>query len=443
MCFLCDGIGSMACGKTVGSGVDKYPPIEDHMNCPKGVLGHFGGPPKHCPVPMGWQAESTSTSSVNHFKDLTKGTHKTENLSPPAQADKYPAHCTGNTLSHLLEYYCDPKQCHGSLVVLLRLLACITPTVPRTLGDLFGVYYYIVYIGGNSSGGGGKKEVYQKLEKELRDVRLSMLGSGNDAVVKALENWSDSGSGCTSGCKDTLRCLYGDKGTGQCSQYLCPLSGQQYGQLSPLMAGTYLSWLVYLIEGFRTGLEGLKDDYMKVDCKGDGCTGPAGAVGCGESCKAGSHGMPCSGGGSNGVCQCTSVVSCTGVLPVLYKYGFGYGNVTELHSTKGTHKKCHNFLGTLESVLKGEHLKKDSNTGLHHEINQLIYTTRLPWIFVLTIAWLVAVLYLAFGAIWPLDWTHMRSHCRGLFRKGSLSPWEILMVGKKKGRGILEFFGRT
>ncbi|EDO06928.2 variant erythrocyte surface antigen-1 beta subunit [Babesia bovis T2Bo] len=444
MCFLCDGLGNIACPRTVGRGnIDEYPSIEDHMNTKYDFPpGHLKMPQGHCPVPMGWSTDGRNTTGETHFKDLTQGTHKTENLSPPAQGtnNKYPAHCTGRTLSLLLEYYCDPEKCHGTLVVLLRLLACITPTVPRTLGDLFGFYYYIVYIGGNSSGGGGQQGVYMKLEKELRDVRLSMLGGGPDGVVKALEKWKNGGDCSTT--NDTLKCLV-DCTTGTGAKYLSPLSGQQYGQLSPLMAGTYLSWLVYLIEGFRTGLEGLKDDYMKVDCKGDGCTGKAGAVGCGESCKAGSHGMPCSGGGSNGVCQCTSVVSCTGVLPVLYKYGFGYGNVTELHSTKGTHKKCHNFLGTLESVLKGEHLKKDSNTGLHHEINQLIYTTRLPWIFVLTLAWLVAVLYLAFGAIWPLDWTHMRSHCRGWFRKGSLSPWEILMVGKKKGRGILEFFGKT
>eukprot|EP00371_Babesia_bovis_P000022 XP_001608669.1 variant erythrocyte surface antigen-1, beta subunit [Babesia bovis T2Bo] len=110
-----------------------------------------------------------------------------------------------------------------------------------------------------------------------------------------------------------------------------------------------------------------------------------------------------------------------------------------LNGDVGQNKQCHDFLSTLESIIK-----EDNNTPFNKlikEINKLIYTTRLPWIFVLTIAWLVAVLYLAFGAIWPLDWTHMRSHCRGWFRKGSLSPWEVLMVGKKKGRSIVEFFG--
>eukprot|EP00371_Babesia_bovis_P000020 XP_001608667.1 variant erythrocyte surface antigen-1, beta subunit [Babesia bovis T2Bo] len=458
MCFLCDGIGSMACGKTVGSGVDKYPPIEDHMNCPKGVLGHFGGPPKHCPVPMGWQAESTSTSSVNHFKGQ----------------QKYPAHCTGRTLSLLLEYYCDPDKCpSGTLVVLLRLLACITPTVPRTLGDLFGFYYHIVYIGGNSASGG--EGVYARLKGKEEESKLYMMSiGGNDKVVEALTKWNDSGSGCTSGgscAKESLKCLYGNEK--QCTPFLSPLSGQQYGQLSPVMAGTYLSWLVYLIEKFEGGLEDLKKGFQQISCTSDGCQSQQG-TGCDSSCTRGTHGNTCpagsgsagsavggkggSGVASSGVCGCDSVVSCTGVLPVLYKYGFGYGNVTELHKTGGrlrrnsalgvlngdvgSEKKCHEFLKTLEAVLKGNHLTTGIGaSGLHHEINKLIYTTRLPWIFVLTIAWLVAVLYLAFGAIWPLDWTHMRSHCRGLFRKGSLSPWEILMVGKKKGRGILEYFG--
>ncbi|EDO07873.2 variant erythrocyte surface antigen-1 beta subunit [Babesia bovis T2Bo] len=438
--FLCDAIGTMACNQTIGvdlnSRKQSYPDIEEHMNKIVTPSGEVKGPhkeyPELCPVPMGWDKD-------NHFKDLTQGTHKQAELTtkPPGQQQKYPAHCTGNTISHLLEYYCDPEKCHGTLVVLLRLLACITPTVPRTLGDLFGFYYYIVYIGARQSWNFTAKSVWSKLRDEVENVGLGMVKKG-ETLVTALDKFSGT-TAESNGTNGTLSCLSGCS-TG--SPYLSPLSGQQYGQLSPLMAGTYLSWLVYLIEKFEKGLEGLKEEFKKVDCRGDGCgRGKAGAVGCGESCKAGSHGMPCSGGGGGGVCQCTSVVSCTGVLPVLYKYGFGYGNVTELHDAGGGEpKKCHDFLETLKGVLGGEQLDS-AKKGLHHEINQLIYTTRLPWIFVLTLAWLVAVLYLAFGAIWPLDWTHMRSHCRGWFRKGSLSPWEVLMVGKKKGRGILEFFG--
>eukprot|EP00371_Babesia_bovis_P002073 XP_001610720.1 variant erythrocyte surface antigen-1, beta subunit [Babesia bovis T2Bo] len=433
MSFLCDGPGKMVCNQTIGRGVDDYPPIETHWTTkddnPK---GHFGTPdlnyPKLCPVPMGWSAESGSGSTQqreNHFKGS-------------GAAGTYPAHCTGNTLSLLLEYHCDPEKCHGTLVVLLRLLACITPTVPRTLGDLFGFYYYIVYIGGKS-GGAGEQEVNKALGIYEQESKLHMMSIGGDAVVEALKKY---GGDC-SNKNDTLKCLYtcpNSAPTGQCSQYLSPLSGQQYGQLSPAMAGTYLSWLVYLIGEFQEGLDKLKEDYMKVDCKSDGCTGPGGAAGgCGGGqCQAGTH-------GNRDTCCCTSVVSCTGVLPVLYKYGFGYGDVEKLHKGPGvlnggvgTQKKCHDFLETLKNVEGSSEFKK-----LINEINQLIYTTRLPWIFVLTIAWLVAVLYLAFGAIWPLDWTHMRSHCRGWFRKGSLSPWEVLMVGKKKGRGILEFFGKT
>ncbi|EDO06632.2 variant erythrocyte surface antigen-1 beta subunit [Babesia bovis T2Bo] len=327
MLFLCDSVEHMHCGLTKGKGVNDYPEIDDHIEAKDTIQPpHFGKPPKHCPVPMGWQSESTGSSTSggqireNHFKDLTKGTHKQSPLDPPL-AGKYPVHCTGNTLSYLLEYYCDPDKCSsGTLVVLLRLLACITPTVPRTLGDLFGFYYYIVYIGGNQGGGGGKKEVYTKLGDLEKEVLLHM-GKDNK-VVEALTTWSGGGSGCTSGCKDTLRCLYGDKGTGQCSHYLSPLSGQQYGQLSPLMAGTYLSWLVYLIEGFHDGLEGLAKDYRNIVCKDEGCgtSVGGGAGGCsGDTCKAGSHGTTCSGGGNTGVCQCPSVVSCTGVLPGYYR----------------------------------------------------------------------------------------------------------------------------
>ncbi|EDO05880.2 variant erythrocyte surface antigen-1 beta subunit [Babesia bovis T2Bo] len=447
MSFLCDTLGPMRCQKTVGKSPDSetntYPEIDAHMN--KTVDSKGIEQPAHmqypqlCSVPMGWQSE-IKTSGDNHFKDLNNGTHKTEQLTGAGTATHYPAHCTGNTLSLLLEYYCDPEKCHGTLVVLLRLLACITPTVPRTLGDLFGFYYYIVNMADQSKGfvegvsgkydrGAGAYVVIKAITASVKD---SIMGLGYEHSLKhSLSNWGGNGGSSTGGCKgDTLKCLTEcDRGNG--AKYLSPLSGQQYGQLSPLMAGTYLSWLVYLIENFEGGLRSLESAFKGISCKESECRtgGPGGAgAGCGESCKAGTH-------GNRDTCCCTSVVSCTGVLPVLYKYGFGYGNVTELH-TNGGPKKCDAFLTTLNGVKDSSQFNK-----LVKEINQLIYTTRLPWIFVLTLAWLVAVLYLAFGALWPLDWTHMRSHCRGWFRKGSLSPWEILMVGKKKGRGILEFFG--
>ncbi|EDO05971.2 variant erythrocyte surface antigen-1 beta subunit [Babesia bovis T2Bo] len=264
MLFLCDGLGPLVCGVTAGKAPDNetntYPEIKDHMEA-KDDIGpkHFGGLPIHCPVPMGWQAEASTTGSdqnrVNHFKDLTTGSHKTASLQPSAGQGTYPAHCTGNTLSLLLEYYCDPVKCpSGSLVVLLRLLACITPTVPRTLGDLFGFYYYIVYIGGKS--GGGKDGVNTKLTEFEKESKLHMpsIGGGNNAVVQALTKWNGDCSGGTSGCKDTLKCLYGGKDPSKCNPYLSPLSGQQYGQLSPAMAGTYLSWLVCLIGEFNTGV---------------------------------------------------------------------------------------------------------------------------------------------------------------------------------------------
>ncbi|KAG6440213.1 variant erythrocyte surface antigen-1 beta subunit [Babesia bovis T2Bo] len=429
--FLCDRLGSLRCKAIIGKGnVEEYPEIKEHMD-PEDIspLGHIGKPPIHCPVPMGW-----SMDKEKHFKDLSK-THKIAGLDKGSGVSpgNYPIHCTGNTLSLLLEYYCDPEKCQsGTLVVLLRLLACITPTVPRTLGDLFGFYYYIVYIGGNKGVGEG---VYDKLKGKEKESKLHMpsIGGGPDAVVTALETY---GGDCKTGTQNgSLKCLV-DCAYGTGAKYLSPLSGQQYGQLSPVMAGTYLSWLVYLIGEFQGGLDKLKEDYMNIQCKDECGTGVGGAAsGCGDQCRQGNH------GDKNNCCGCSSIVSCTGVLPVLYKYGFGYGDVKELHDTGGT-KKCHEFLGTLEKVLTGDHLKNGSTTGLHHEINQLIYTTRLPWIFVLTLAWLVAVLYLAFGAIWPLDWTHMRSH----WLRGGEHQWQCMwykvMTGRK-GMALVEYFGKT
>eukprot|EP00371_Babesia_bovis_P000892 XP_001609539.1 variant erythrocyte surface antigen-1, beta subunit [Babesia bovis T2Bo] len=188
MLFLCDGLGPLVCGVTAGKAPDNetntYPEIKDHMEA-KDDIGpkHFGGLPIHCPVPMGWQAEASTTGSdqnrVNHFK---------------------------------------------------------------------------VYIGGKS--GGGKDGVNTKLTEFEKESKLHMpsIGGGNNAVVQALTKWNGDCSGGTSGCKDTLKCLYGGKDPSKCNPYLSPLSGQQYGQLSPAMAGTYLSWLVCLIGEFNTGV---------------------------------------------------------------------------------------------------------------------------------------------------------------------------------------------
>ncbi|KAG6440132.1 hypothetical protein BBOV_II001366 [Babesia bovis T2Bo] len=72
MCFLCDALYGMCCGRTVGAS-KHYPEIEDHINCPAGTLGHFGKPPKHCPVPMGWiQSGTGGTDKQNHFKGTSQ-----------------------------------------------------------------------------------------------------------------------------------------------------------------------------------------------------------------------------------------------------------------------------------------------------------------------------------------------------------------------------------
>nr|BAN64769.1 variant erythrocyte surface antigen- alpha subunit [Babesia bovis] len=109
-------------------------------------------------------------------------------------------------------------------------------------------------------------------------------------------------------------------------------------------------------------------------------------------------------------------------------------------------RHCHEFLESLQNVIKTkeEVSQKDQDhplTNLLTQVGKLQYDIRLPWIFVLTLAWLVAVLYLAFGAIWPLDWTHMRSH----WLRGGEHQWQCMwykvMTGRK-GVDLMEYFGR-
>ncbi|EDO05207.1 variant erythrocyte surface antigen-1 alpha subunit [Babesia bovis T2Bo] len=420
-----------------------YPSAASH-------LGHCNGSGQCCPLPMGFRGQFQ--------KRVTN---------------------TGQRLYGILYFFSNENMMQSCVYTLVRVTAALSATTPQVLGDVFGFF----------RGGVGNKE-----EGENKEKKKTKCGHDGNPGDKGNENKYFCGW-CASGLRDevkkiewipkggdsdkgghymdkvgkALRDIKGDKDsavalkstttttttntsfsrlTENC-HYLSPLTGELYTAVSATFGGTYLSWVLYLSDALQWGLESLASAFKEIECRGCRECDP-------NKCKKGSH-----GGTDSAQCNCSSIVSCTGVLPVLYRHGFSYGNPFNLEGyhqkdgkTDGQYdiedtkkaRRCHEFLESLQDVInqKEEATSQDHPlTNLLSQVGKLQYDIRLPWIFVLTLAWLVAVLYLAFGAIWPLDWTHMRSHCRGWFRKGSLSPWEVLMVGKKKGRGILEFFGKT
>ncbi|EDO06183.1 variant erythrocyte surface antigen-1 alpha subunit [Babesia bovis T2Bo] len=445
--FLEDRLPGFSCKEVLDQDMEEnptYPPAASH-------LGHCSGSGQCCPLPMGFR---------NQF-------HK------GSTSDS-----TGARLYGILYFFSNENMMQSCVYTLVRVTAALSATTPQVLGDVFGFF----------RGGVGNPEEDKEKRKGTcnhdQDPRTSTdnnkyfcgwCASGLRDEVKKI-GWipkkEEDGGKYRGTVGQALINIKGDKDTGASAysdatattnnlstltdgnHYVSPLTGELYTAVSATFGNVYLSWVLYLSDALEGGLQSLSDAFRNIECRG--CKGQCDP----NKCKKGEHGQK-----STRVCGCSSIVSCTGVLPVLYRHGFSYGNPFNLEGYQqkdgktdgqydivkaGGTKRCHEFLDSLQDVIKKKEEEASSKdqkdqhplTKLLSEVGQLQYDIRLPWIFVLTLAWLVAVLYLAFGAIWPLDWTHMRSHCRGWFRKGSLSPWEVLMVGKKKGRGILEYFGR-
>ncbi|EDO07153.2 variant erythrocyte surface antigen-1 alpha subunit [Babesia bovis T2Bo] len=441
--FLEDRLPGFSCREVLYSeDNDKYPPAASH-------LGHCNGSGQCCPLPMGFR---------NNFQDGV--TH------------------TGARLYGILYFFSNGDMMQSCVYTLVRVTAALSATTPQVLGDVFGFFRGGV---GNKEEGKNKKDQNKKCEhdkdpskKEDDDYICGWCASGLRQEVQNI-GWIPQKEGDGGQYRGTvgqaLIDIKGDKGDSatlmstttptttslstltDSNHYVSPLTGELYTAVSATFGGTYLSWVLYLSDALHSGLESLSEAFRNIECRG--CKGQCDP----NKCKKGEHGQK-SDAGSAGLCQCQSIVSCTGVLPVLYRHGFSYGNPFNLEGyqqrdkDKGdysitersdkTTKHCHEFLESLEKVLedKQEDTSQDHPlTNLLSQVGQLQYDIRLPWIFVLTLAWLLAVMYLAFGAIWPLDWTHMRSH----WLRGGEHQWQCMwykvMTGRK-GMELVEYFGR-
>ncbi|EDO08168.1 variant erythrocyte surface antigen-1 alpha subunit [Babesia bovis T2Bo] len=433
--FLEDRLPGFSCQEVPETENPDYPLAASH-------LWHCNGSGQCCPLPMGFR---------NNFQDGVTN--------------------TGHRLYGLLYFFSNENMMQSCVYALVRVTAALSATTPQVLGDVFGFF----------RGGVGEKEQgmikdqnkkcdHSKpvAEKRDEDYFCGWCASGLRDVVKEIE-WIPKGDGTDGGkYRETVgkalinikgdKDTSGTKQTGTTSlsrltencQYLSPLTGELYTAVSATFGGTYLSWVLYLSDALEGGLKSLSEAFQQIECRGCRDCDP-------NKCKKGEHGQ------GSGQCGCQSIVSCTGVLPVLYRHGFSYGNPFNLEGyeqkeeedlqfdivNKHNPRHCHEFLDSLKKVIENaEKDKQDPSqqdkhplTNLLTQVGQLQYDIRLPWIFVLTLAWLVAVLYLAFGALWPLDWTHMRSH----WLRGGAHQWQCMwykvMTGRK-GMELVEYFGK-
>ncbi|EDO07579.1 variant erythrocyte surface antigen-1 alpha subunit [Babesia bovis T2Bo] len=444
--FLEDRLPGFSCNNIPEGDNPEYPPAADH-------LGHCNGSGQCCPLPMGFRNQFHKGSSRD---------------------------CTGKRLYGILYFFSNENMMQSCVYTLVRVTAALSATTPQVLGDVFGFFRGGVGNPVVKEGEDSKKCDHITDPKDSNNSKEYFCGwcaSGLREEVKKIE-WipfdTKPGGQYMDKVGKALRDIKGEKGststpyssaapqssntslsrlTKNC-QYLSPLTGELYTAVSATFGGTYLSWVLYLSDALEGGLKSLSEAFLQIECRG--CKGQCDP----NKCRKGEHGSTT---GSAGLCQCQSIVSCTGVLPVLYRHGFSYGNPFNLEGyqqsgkekgdysidDKGGKKRCDDFLSSLQAVIdknkqdpsQDQDTKEHPLSNLLSQVGKLQYDIRLPWIFVLTLAWLVAVLYLAFGAIWPLDWTHMRSH----WLRGGAHQWEAMwykvMTGRK-GMELVEYFGR-
>ncbi|EDO05097.1 variant erythrocyte surface antigen-1 alpha subunit [Babesia bovis T2Bo] len=419
--FLEDRLPGFSCDVVRNNDSEQpYPPAASH-------LGHCNGSGQCCPLPMGFRGQFYSGSISD---------------------------CTGKRLYGLLYFFSNGDMMQSCVYTLVRVTAALSATTPQVLGDVFGFF----------RGGVGEKEkgmnksgreatcAHSKdpSKKEDEDYFCGWCASGLREEVKKIE-WipkkDDDGGKYRGSVGEALIKIKGDKDTGspaplstapttpsnlstltKDSEYLSPLTGELYTAVSATFGNTYLSWVLYLSDALQWGLESLASEFKQIECRG--CKGNCDP----NKCKKGHHGD--NGGGHYG-----NPFNLEGYHQKEEEKGdYSIDN-------KGGKKLCHQFLDSLSAVIKQKENPSQQDqdqhplTNLLSQVGKLQYDIRLPWIFVLTVAWLVAVLYLAFGAIWPLDWAHMRSH----WLRGGAHQWQCMwykvMTGRK-GMELVEYFGR-
>ncbi|GBE62973.1 Extracellular matrix-binding ebh [Babesia ovata] len=174
-----------------------------------------------------------------------------------------------------------------------------------------------------------------------------------------------------------------------CAPFLQPLALHANHTFPQKHAQLYVSWIVWLAWQLWELLESLLDALNNIDCTAHGCSTCL--------CSPGKH-------GDKDSCHCSSLVECGATLPTLYRYGFTYRNAHVLLA--GSQKiRCSDLNDQLTKALHSDHF-----TQLFHQIDQLLYTIRMPFLFAIIALWLIATLYILGVLLYRMDVLRIRSH---------------------------------
>eukprot|EP00371_Babesia_bovis_P003174 XP_001611821.1 variant erythrocyte surface antigen-1 family protein [Babesia bovis T2Bo] len=380
--YLCDKLTDFICEK---NGEESQSESDSKSYCAH--LDHRP-PSQWCPIPMGFGDD---------LKNLT-------------------SQRKGEDLSEILSLYFEDKIRGSSLYQLMLYLGFVSLRPPRCLGDMFA---FLCGIGRLCDANPPPKD--GTLEKLWGDKISWYPGAPN------LENFTTALKILAGSCtkpdpsKDTSVSLCSlsppdESKCNSCTKYLCSISWSVYTVFSTRHIESYLSWVVYLIDDFKSNLEAFLNHLQSVECKS----------GCSEC----SNIQKCHKQNSTGGCQC-KVVECKRILGALYRFGFTYQDISALKNDK----KCSDFLKQLKDVAEGGPLK-----NLIKAVNQMLYSIRLAFIFWAWLLWTAAIVYLVFGLVIDLDILHIRSH---IWLKHTHNiPAFNLFAARRLKYGIQVYFGR-
>ncbi|CDR71764.1 hypothetical protein, conserved [Babesia bigemina] len=284
---------------------------------------------------------------------------------------------------------------------------CLVPTPPKTLPEHFNFALSLVREWEAIATRWYEKPIEQSIEtvsiglfrnpRELTDALRYVYGSSQNNHGAFHPNPS---SADVSSLSMRKVCTGIEE---HCAPYIETLCSDSYAYLPYKHSDTYLSWAVYLPWTFWQLLNNLYNAFCNINCQDWGCRE------ClkGDKCKRGQHGLfKLVEKTKQPHCQCSSIVSCNGVSPTLYQYGFSFGDVSMLNNNS-SRKTCSDFCTQLKRVLDCSYFKT-----LFTKCDEFIFTIREPFIWLNVALWSLSLFYLICVMVGRLDVLHIRSHLR-------------------------------
>ncbi|GBE63408.1 hypothetical protein, conserved [Babesia ovata] len=319
----------------------------------------------------------------------------------------------------------------------LSSLFCLSPKTPASLPEQFGFVLSLV-SGWNSPKTEATSRIKKSVESSIESVSINLYDQPTKltaALTNAYRNTHSNHGGkdhlpaysdvyslaMTSACNDRV-------GKALCAPYVASLCGDTYAYFAEKHCNTYLSWAVYLPWTFWDLLNNLYNAFCNITCADWGCRG------ClrGDKCRSGKHGVV-EDEKQDAICQCDSIVSCRGVAPTLYQYGFSFGEASTLNSGD-TAKKCKDFCSQLKNVLKSEYFQT-----LFKECDNFLREIRWPFMLTLLALWSLSLLYLLHIAVVRLDVLRIRSHLRSP-SSHRIAAQSLLAAARVKALANVKYF---